>query len=57
MDLLRWVAPVVLAVVLGASAGTKLAAPSRVRVSFTAHGLPAPALLAAVVPGSSCSPR
>lgn len=50
MDALRWVAPVVLAVVLAAAAGSKLASPTRTLDSFEALGLPRPRTLAIGVP-------
>jgi uncharacterized membrane protein YphA (DoxX/SURF4 family) len=50
MSLLRWIPPVLLALVLAASAGAKLAAPARTRTSFEALGLPAARALAILVP-------
>ena len=50
MGSLRWIPPVLLTVVLAASAGTKLAAPRRTRESFEGLGLPAAGILAVAVP-------
>ena len=50
MDFLRWVAPALLAIVMAIAAGAKLAAPDATRGSFAALGLPAPMILAIVVP-------
>jgi uncharacterized membrane protein YphA (DoxX/SURF4 family) len=50
MSALRWVAPVLLALVLAASAGAKLASRPGTRDSFAALGLPAPRALAIMVP-------
>jgi uncharacterized membrane protein YphA (DoxX/SURF4 family) len=50
MSALRWVAPVLLALVLAASAGAKLATRSATGDSFATLGLPAPRALATLVP-------
>jgi uncharacterized membrane protein YphA (DoxX/SURF4 family) len=50
VSVLRWVPPVVLAIVLAASAGAKLVAPARTRSSFETLGLPAAQALAILVP-------
>lgn len=50
MSWLRWVPPVVLALVLAASGGAKLADPHSTRASFRALALPAPGALAVIVP-------
>lgn len=50
MAALRWVAPAILALVMAAAGGAKVAAPDRTRSSFKALGLPATAALTWAVP-------
>lgn len=50
MDVLRWLPPALLALILAASAGAKLPYPGRTRSSFEALGIPAAQFLAIAVP-------